>query len=1042
MDVGRIEAVLTARFDNDPFDKYDRALRDARQESGRTVEATLKGDFDGSGFSKFDRELEGAQREARQGATARLDAKADTVAMDRYKRSLNDVDGTTRRATQSTGGLKSSFTTLAGNAKMLAGGAAIAGVALSARAMYEEMSEAEAVGAQLDAVLKSTGGSANVTKAQVLALSEAVGRKAALDDEAVASGANLLLTFTKVRNEAGKGNDVFSRAVGMTADLSRSFGKDLNMSAIMLGKALNDPIAGVSALSRVGVQFTDDQKATIEALVESGNVLGAQKLVLAELETQVGGSAEAYGKTLPGAVDRARNAFNNLMEDLGGKIAPAINVAAGALEDLFTGKAFKGGGSLGGILEPIGEGVMKVWDAIQPIFGALKRAFNDVFGGREGQRTLKDLGEVFKAFGDVVGFSLSAVAAVLRRAIPGIAQTFRGVLTVVRGVVRIVGGILSGDWARVWDGVKDVVSGALTAVWGVIRAATAPLRTALAAVFRPIGSVIRTAFNAAKSVVEAGVRVWLTLVRAATAPARAAVRAVFAAAPGIFRTVWNTVRGVVQTGVRAVTTVVRGVTGAARSAARAVGDALTEPFDVVRNVPGKVRDAIGDAISGVRNLAGRALSAGASVGRAVINGIGQGLSAAAGFLSSIGRGIADWINANTPFGDTIKVGPVSVSLPALAEGGRVGPSLKGARVFIAGEGSKDEWVISQEGNRQKNVGWAVEALETLTGKTVGLFKGGKGAKGVKRAEKRLRNISGAGWAGYVTKTTNEISREERRYGQLERKLAMSEEEYFTENADGSVVVNWTMVNQRIGEIDQLVKARQEIINKIQGLIEWIRKTTAPLRKTIAALRKAGKPGKNDSDDAKRRKQAYRDKADNYSTILNEMLAADPDLVLDKEDSVLDKLELQTEKASLSEQELSSGTRPADPPDNPDSPDSPGTPGAAPPSPEDVARAAAAEVAELMSNRSALFASFGQNFIGAGAAQTAMTAMAGARFFGAGQTDPGILGASGGGGAYGTGVGVDERAGRGITITNNYAAPPPDPHTWSQSLAWEMRTAVS
>lgn len=1038
MDVGRIEAVLTARFDNDPFDKYDRALRDARQESGRTVEATLKGDFDGSGFSKFDRELEGAQREARQGATARLDAKADTVAMDRYRRSLNDVDGTTRRATQSTGGLKSSFTTLAGNAKMLAGGAAIAAVALSARAMYEEMSEAETVGAQLDAVLKSTGGSANVTKAQVLALSEAVGRKAALDDEAVASGANLLLTFTKVRNEAGKGNDVFSRAVGMTADLSRSFGKDLNMSAIMLGKALNDPIAGVSALSRVGVQFTDDQKATIEALVESGNVLGAQKLILAELETQVGGSAEAYGKTLPGAVDRARNAFNNLMEDLGGKIAPAINVAAGALEDLFTGKAFKGGGTLDKVFGPLTDAVGKVYEAWLPVFGRIKDAFNDVFSGDTGKQTL----DVLNKLRDAMVWAFGGIADVIQRVVPGVEQMFRGLFTVVRGFVRIISGLLSGDFGRVWAGLKDIVGGALTAVWGAIRVATAPIRAALAAVFRPIGSVIRTAFNAAKSVVEAGVRVWLTLVRAAIAPARAAVRAVFAAAPGIFRTVWNTVRGIVQTGARAVTTVVRGVTGAARSAARAVGNALTEPFDVVRNVPGKVRDAIGDAISGVRNLAGRALSAGASVGRAVINGIGQGLSAAAGFLSSIGRGIADWINANTPFGDRIDIGPVSVSLPALAEGGRVGPSLKGARVFIAGEGSKDEWVISQEGNRQKNVGWAVEALETLTGKTVGLFKGGKGAKGVKRAEKRLRNISGAGWAGYVTKTTNEIGREERRYGQLERQLAMSEEEYFTENADGSVVVNWTMVNQRIGEIDQLMKARQRIINMIQGLIDWIRKTKKPLSKTIAALRKAGKPGKNDSDDAQRRKQAYRDKADNYNTILNEMLAADPDLVLDKEDSALDKLELQTEKTSLSEQELSSGTRPADPPDTPDSPDSPGTPGATPPSPEEIARAAAAEVAELMSNRSALFASFGQNFIGAGAAQTAMTAMAGARFFGAGQTDPGILGASGGGGAYGTGVGVDERAGRGITITNNYAAPPPDPHTWSQSLAWEMRTAVS
>ena len=164
----------------------------------------------------------------------------------------------------------------------------------------------EKVTAQTNAVLKSTGGIANVTQKQIEDLGTSIMRKSGMDDEAVKSAENLLLTFTNVRNEAGKGNDVFSQATKITADLSVAFGKDLNSSAILVGKALNDPVKGLSALSRVGIQFSEDQKKVIKGLVESGDTMQAQKLILKELETQVGGSAAAYGQTLSGKLNIAK----------------------------------------------------------------------------------------------------------------------------------------------------------------------------------------------------------------------------------------------------------------------------------------------------------------------------------------------------------------------------------------------------------------------------------------------------------------------------------------------------------------------------------------------------------------------------------------------------------------------------------------------------------------------------------------------------------------------------------------------------------------
>ncbi|MES2155937.1 MAG: hypothetical protein V4510_12455, partial [bacterium] len=71
---------------------------------------------------------------------------------------------------------------------------------------------------------------------------------------------------------------------------------------IKVGKALNDPTKGLTALSRVGILFTDQQKKQIKALQKSGDLLGAQKIILKELGTEFGGSFAAKGKTATGTV--------------------------------------------------------------------------------------------------------------------------------------------------------------------------------------------------------------------------------------------------------------------------------------------------------------------------------------------------------------------------------------------------------------------------------------------------------------------------------------------------------------------------------------------------------------------------------------------------------------------------------------------------------------------------------------------------------------------------------------------------------------------
>jgi hypothetical protein len=147
--------------------------------------------------------------------------------------------------------------------------------------------------------------------------------KTGIDDEAIQSSMNLLLTFKAVRNEVGQGNDIFTRASQAALDLGNVFGST-DAAAKQLGKALSNPVKGVSALRKSGVDFTDAQVKQIKTLVETGRVLDAQKLILKEVESQVGGTAAATATDF----DRMKVAVGNVAEDLGTLLLPAFEAAA------------------------------------------------------------------------------------------------------------------------------------------------------------------------------------------------------------------------------------------------------------------------------------------------------------------------------------------------------------------------------------------------------------------------------------------------------------------------------------------------------------------------------------------------------------------------------------------------------------------------------------------------------------------------------------------------------------------------------------------
>ena len=242
----------------------------------------------------------------------------DSKGINRAIKDFQKIEGAGNKATFGLRTFDKGMTNTLATVGKLAAGVGIAAGAIGfklASAAYES----QKVMAQTEAIIKATGGAAGITATQVAKLSGQLSMQIGVDDELIQKSANLLLTFKQIQNQTGENNNVFDRAVIAAQDLGSVFGS-ADAAAMQLGKALSNPVKGITALNRAGVNFTDQQKEQIKTLVASGDVLGAQKIILAEVEAQVGGTAAATAT----GFDRMKIAMGNVAEEFGAILIPYI----------------------------------------------------------------------------------------------------------------------------------------------------------------------------------------------------------------------------------------------------------------------------------------------------------------------------------------------------------------------------------------------------------------------------------------------------------------------------------------------------------------------------------------------------------------------------------------------------------------------------------------------------------------------------------------------------------------------------------------------
>jgi phage-related protein len=366
-----------------------------------------------------------------------------------------------------------------------------------AKKAIDAFGQSAAVGAQTAAVLKSTGGAARVSAGDIAEYASTLQSVTAFDDEAIQSGENLLLTFTNIQNRVGAGNDIFTQSTRTILDMSQALGQDMKSSAIQLGKALNDPEKGMTALRRVGVSFTQEQINQVKAMQATGDLMGAQKLILAELTKEFGGSAQAFANTPLGKIQQLKNTVDDTLEGIGQAIAPSVAVALDAIKPLLPilGEALtslvKGAAPAFGVLVSVlkdllpplkplvavlGSALLRIFKALQP---AIKPLVAALAGGLAKvlialapslviladllAQLLVALIPILPPIFDLLALTLRLIALGLKPLAKVISIVLVPVIKILAAIIRAAGKVFTnfgGTVKAVWNGIKTAAAAA------------------------------------------------------------------------------------------------------------------------------------------------------------------------------------------------------------------------------------------------------------------------------------------------------------------------------------------------------------------------------------------------------------------------------------------------------------------------------------------------------------------------------------------------------------------------------------------------------
>jgi hypothetical protein len=446
-------------------------------------------------------------------------------------------------------------------------------------------------------VLKSTGGAAGMTATEVNDLATSLSEVTRFEDDAIVAGESMLLTFTNI------GEDVFPQATETMLDMSQALGQDMQSSAIQLGKALNDPIKGMTALQRVGVTFTEAQKDQIKAMVEAGDVMGAQKVILAELSKEFGGSARAAGQTFGGQMDILTNKLGNVKEEVGLALLPVLTQLATTLGPVVMQAAQGLANFLTGTLIPaisnvvtwvttnwpkIRDTAITVWNAVVAVVGPILETIKGLIQGA-GDKT-SWLSEAWQR-----------VQAIIAAVLPPIQTIIAAVLGAIQTFMAAHGEEIKAFMSGAWEQIGSIIN----TVLAIIQATVVPALQAIAQFISDHGAEIQRVLSNAWTIISTIISTALTLIEGTVKLILALIQGDWSGAWEIVKTTANTVWTNIKTIIGAALDNIKVVLGLALDAIKNIFESKWNAIlNYLKGLWESIKQTVNDGLNAVKDALG------------------------------------------------------------------------------------------------------------------------------------------------------------------------------------------------------------------------------------------------------------------------------------------------------------------------------------------------------------------------------------------------------------------------------------------------------
>lgn len=286
------------------------------------------------------------------------------------------------------------------------------------------------------------------------------------------------------------------QALGLNADKMMSDfaqggekGKQAYKTMMEALNAIQDPVKkNAVGVQIFGTKFEDLEAKAIEAMANMDGTIKGSVDTLNEINEI---KYDDFGSAMQGI---GRQMMVGLIMPLGEKLLPYLNNFANwisakipAIQAFFqqlgdkVGAVFGGMGSkiesAKGIFDTLKNawitGFQTIWFVISPLVTLIGQKVMEVFRmiidwwNSNGSSLLENVMIVFQGIWSVIQFVMPAILAIVSMVFENIKGVIMGALNIISGVFAIFAGLFTGNWSKMWDGVKQLLGGAIQFIWNL-----------------------------------------------------------------------------------------------------------------------------------------------------------------------------------------------------------------------------------------------------------------------------------------------------------------------------------------------------------------------------------------------------------------------------------------------------------------------------------------------------------------------------------------------------------------------------------------------